>query len=121
MPTKPTILFLLSGIATLYFVAGLIGGFGYWSILLVAALLFVTAGLWKPALAPAAKGICGATSAITGLFIVMSLIGSTIGSGMSPEFKPLFGCFLALSISGFIVARGTGGKNPDEAASQTGD
>ncbi len=112
MPTKPTILFLLSGIATLYFVAGLIGGFGYWSMLLIAALLFVSAGIWIPKLAPAAMGICGATSAVTGLFIVMSLIGSTIGSGMSAEFKPLFACFVALSISGFIVARGAVKKEP---------
>lgn len=52
--------------------------------------------MWRPEFVPVAKGVCAATSVVTNLFVVMILIGVTSGRGMSPEFKPLFGCFVVL-------------------------
>jgi len=76
-----TVLFVLSGVGTLYLVFNLIGGYGQWSLLLIFVLFIVLLSLWQPMLESTAKAICGITSGMTALFIVMSLLGSTIGSG----------------------------------------
>lgn len=117
MSMIPTIVFILSGVTAIYFTVELNDQLGMWSITLGIVLIPIALSLVFERFQRLTKGICAFVSGITGLFIVLSLIGSTIGSGMSPEFKPMFACFVALCVSGFFAGRNK--RNSEETDPST--
>ncbi len=115
MPILPTLVFFVAGLTVLYSVHSLIGGFGFWSLGLMAVLLLIPLSLVVPRMHIFAKGLCALAAAVSSLFVAMSLIGSTIGSGMSAEFKPLFFSLVVLAVAGTFVCFIEPKRRPEQA------